>query len=204
MDVVTTYAHAARAFTDLVGRIPAGRLDGPGLGDWDLRALTGHTSRSLTTVITYLDTPAASVDIDGPVQYYRMVAEVASAEGTAAVLERGRVAGAGLGEDPARAVARLAEDALDKLAGRDDEVIAVLGGAGMRISGYLPTRVFELTVHGFDIAAAAGVPFTPAPDAVRESTLLAAEIAVALAHGPAVLLALTGRVALPDGFSVTA
>ncbi|ANW65836.1 mycothiol maleylpyruvate isomerase [Mycobacterium sp. djl-10] len=204
MDVVTTYAHAARAFTDLVGRIPAGRLDGPGLGDWDLRALIGHTSRSLTTVITYLDTPAAGVDIDGPAQYYRMAAQFAAAEGAAGVLERGRVAGAGLGQDPARAVAGLTEDALEKLAGRGDDVIAVLGGAGMRLSGYLPTRAFELTVHGFDIAGAAGVPFTPAPDAVRESTLLAAEIAVALDRGPAVLLALTGRAALPDGFSVTA
>jgi uncharacterized protein (TIGR03083 family) len=204
MDVVTTYAHAARAFTDLVGRVPAGRLDGPGLGDWDLRALIGHTSRSLTTVITYLDIPASTVDIDGPAQYYRMAAQFATAEGAAAVLERGRAAGAGLGEDPAHAVAGLTTEALDKLAGRGDDVIAVLGGAGMRLSGYLPTRVFELTVHGFDIAAAAGVQFTPAPDAVRASALLAAEIAVALDHGPAVLVALTGRAALPDGFSVTA
>jgi hypothetical protein len=37
---------------------------------------------------------------------------------------------------------------------------------------------------------------------VAEAAALAARIAVELGHGPAVLAALTGRTALPPGFSV--
>ncbi|AQA04505.1 mycothiol maleylpyruvate isomerase [Mycobacterium sp. MS1601] len=203
MDVVAVYASAARGFTDLVRRIPAEAFAGPGLGDWDLRALVGHTSRSLTTVITYLDAPAERVDIDGPVAYYQMAAEFAADEGAAGVLERGRRAGVELGADPGTAVDALAAEALAKLAGRGDDLISVLGGAGMRLSGYLPTRVFELTVHGFDIADATGLPFSPPDDALLLATSLSTGIAVATGHAEVVLRALTGRAGLPTGFSVT-
>lgn len=47
---VGIFAGAGRSFADLVGRLPATSWDGPGLGDWDLRALVGHTTRSLITV----------------------------------------------------------------------------------------------------------------------------------------------------------
>ena len=39
------------------------RWDRQALGEWDVRALVGHTSRSFTTVETYLDRPAARVDV---------------------------------------------------------------------------------------------------------------------------------------------
>lgn len=203
MNLVATYAAAAHSFADQVRLIPGDRFDGPGLGDWDLRALVGHTSRSLATVITYLDTPADQVDIDGPEEYYRLAANIAAAEG-AGVLERGRQAGAGLGDDPSGAVDALVAEAIRKLGGRGDELIAVLGGAGMRLFDYLPTRVFELTVHGFDIADATGSTFTPPDDALRMAASLSAGIAVALGHGEVVLRALTGRSPLPHPFSVTA
>lgn len=202
-DVVAAYASAARSFADQVRRIPVDRFDGPGLGEWDLRALVGHTSRSLATVITYLDSPAEQVDIDGPEEYYRMAADVAATEG-AAVLERGRQAGAGLGQQPADAVDAMVAEALRKLDGRGDELIAVLGGAGMRLFAYLPTRIFELTVHGFDIADATGLDFAPPGEALRVSASLGARIAVAMGHGEVVLRALTGRAPLPQPFSVTA
>lgn len=201
--IVDIYRAAAHSFADLVRRIPSDRFDGPGLGEWDLRALVGHTSRSLATVITYLGAPAAAVDIAGPQEYYLMAAEVAAAEG-AGVLERGRRAGAGLGADPAAAVDALVTEALAALDGRGDDLIAVLGGAGMRLFSYLPTRIFELTVHGFDIADATGLPFTPSGPAVRNAASLAAGIAAAMGQGEVVLRALTGRAPLPQPFSVTA
>lgn len=206
MDVphlVAVYGTAAHAFADLVHRIPRDRFAGPGLGDWDLRALVGHTSRSLVTVIDYLDNPARQVDIDGPGEYYRMAADMAAAD-AAGVLERGVKAGAGLGSEPAAAIETLVAEATNKLAGRDDELIAVLGGAGMRLSDYLPTRVFELVVHSMDIADATGLPFTAPGDALLTATELSAQIAVVMGHGEAVLRALTGRAALPHAFSVTA
>src|SRR5215216_374438 len=62
LNVTETFAEGARTFADLVRRIPPGRWDGPGLGEWDLRSLVGHTSRSLITVETYLGQPAELVD----------------------------------------------------------------------------------------------------------------------------------------------
>ncbi len=56
-DSRATYLSAAASFVAQVAAIPASDLTGPGLGDWDLRALVGHTSRSLVTVETYLESP---------------------------------------------------------------------------------------------------------------------------------------------------
>ena len=60
----TTYAAfeaAANAVVELVRTIDDG-WDRPGLGAWDLQALVGHTSRSLLTVIGYLDRPAEALE----------------------------------------------------------------------------------------------------------------------------------------------
>ena len=43
LNVRETFAEAARTFVDLVRRLPHDRWDGPGLGEWDLRSLVGHT-----------------------------------------------------------------------------------------------------------------------------------------------------------------
>jgi hypothetical protein len=91
---------------------------------------------------------------------------------------------------------------LGELAGVDDPLIEVIGGLGIRLSNYLPTRVFELAVHGLDVAVATGVDFTVPEPVLMEATALAAQIGVAIGRGEAVLLALTGRTALPDAFSV--
>jgi hypothetical protein len=195
------YAAAAEAFAGLVRRIPAAGWTGPGLGEWDLRELVGHTARSLTTVITYLDAPAPRVDIVGPVEYYAMVAAMSAAD-TAGVAERGRQAGRDLGPDPVATVDALIVEALAKIVGRDDALITVFGGNGMRLSQYLPTRVFELAVHSLDIVAATGTDFVLPADVSRVATTLAAQIAVANGSGAPVLRALTGRDPLPPGFSV--
>jgi uncharacterized protein (TIGR03083 family) len=196
------FASAARAFTELARAVPDDAWDGPGLGDWDLRALVGHASRSLITVSTYLKTTADREDVTGPADYYAKIRDYASAAGTEAILERGRQAGRDLGEHPAERIDELRQQAFDDLAAVDDPLIEVIGGLGIRLSNYLPTRTFELTVHGLDIARAAGISFSPAQDALAESAALAARIGVATGDGEAVLLALTGRAALRADFSV--
>jgi len=111
-------------------------------------------------------------------------------------------AGAALGYDPAAAFrARLADAtaALERAA--DDDLLTTLAG-GMRLAAYLPTRTFELAVHGADIAAATGIPVVFPPSVLKESVALAAHAAVELGKGPTVLAALTGRAGLPAGFSV--
>lgn len=196
------FASAAHSFVELVGRVPASAFDGPGLGEWDLRALVGHTSRSLITVSTYLQTTAEREDVTSAADYYLRVTPAALGIDPAAVAERGRQAGRDLGADPAAAVAALAARALADVDAAGDPLMAVIGGLGIRLRTYLPTRTFELAVHGLDIARAAGVEYTPPPEVLSEAVRLAADVAVLSGDGRQVLLALTGRSALPPDFSV--
>jgi uncharacterized protein (TIGR03083 family) len=197
-----TFASAATAFARLVHDIPSSKWDGPGLGEWDLRSLVGHTSRSLITVSTYLQTTADGEDLATPQEYYARVNPSALGMDPAAVLERGRQAGRELGDDPAAAVDGLVEQALRELARAGDPLIQVIGGLGIRLHTYLPTRVFELAVHSLDVARAAGLSFTLPEDALADAAVLATRVGVALGQGETVLSALTGRTALPAGFSV--
>ena len=196
------FASAARSFAGLVRQIPAEAWDGPGLGEWDLRALVGHTSRSLITVSAYLQQPAEHEDITTPQQYYAMVNPSALGLDPADVVERGRQAGRDLGDDPAGAVDALVSRVLEELAVAGDPLITVLGGAGIRLHTYLPTRTFELAVHSLDIARAVGISLILPADVLDEALVLASGIAVAAGQGETVLLALTGRTALPPSFSV--
>jgi hypothetical protein len=199
---VATFASAARAFADLVHRIPAWAWDGPGLGEWDLRSLVGHASRSLITVSTYLQTPAEREGIATPQEYYARVNPSTLGIDPAGVVERGRQAGRDLGDRPSVVVDGLVSRALADIADCGDPLIAVIGGAGIRLHTYLPTRTFELAVHGLDIARAVGIPLELPADVVEQALVLAARIAAAEGHGEAVLLALTGRGPLPVSFSV--
>lgn len=191
-DPRSTYLEAAEAYADLVDRLPAdlGGTGAPGLGDWDLRALVGHTSRSLVTVSTYLARPAESVEVTSAAAYYVAVRGLTSGP---EVDERGRQAGLALGDDPATAVRRLLETVADDLvAATDDQLLTTLAG-GMRLRDYLPTRTFELVVHGTDIASATGLDWAPPADALAESLALAAEVALGAGDGVPALRALTGR-----------
>jgi uncharacterized protein (TIGR03083 family) len=201
-DPVATFASAARSFAALVHDIPASAWDGPGLGDWDLRSLVGHTSRSLITVSTYLQQPAETEDITTPQEYYVRVNPAALGLALDGVVERGRQAGRDLGDDPAATVDGLLSRVLEELSGGGDPLITVIGGAGIRLHTYLPTRVFELAVHGLDIARAVGISYTLPADVLEEATMLAARIAAAEGQGETVLLALTGRTGMPPSFSI--
>ncbi|MGV0642025.1 maleylpyruvate isomerase N-terminal domain-containing protein [Mycolicibacterium sp. XJ2546] len=196
------FASAARCFVDLVRDIPTGAWDMPGLGDWDVRSLVGHTSRSLTTVSSYLKTAAELEDITTPQEYYVRVTPSALGIDPAAVAERGRQAGRALGEDPASAVEALRSQALRDLEAVDDPLIEVIGGLGIRLHTYLPTRTFELAVHGMDIARAVGLSFSLPTDVLAEAVELATRVAVTTGAGETVLSALTGRAGLPPSFSV--
>ncbi|NVN50007.1 maleylpyruvate isomerase N-terminal domain-containing protein [Mycolicibacterium hippocampi] len=196
------FASAAEAFAALVRRIPDGRWDGPGLGEWDLRSLVGHTSRSLTTVSTYLQSTAEREDVTDAADYYVKIQDYAAGMGAAAVVERGRQAGRDLGADPVATIEALVPRVLSELDQVDDPLIEVIGGLGIRLSSYLPTRTFEFAVHGLDIASAVDLEFSAPQEVLAEAAALATQIGVRLGRGPAVLMALTGRRDLPSGFSV--
>jgi uncharacterized protein (TIGR03083 family) len=201
MDARTTFLGAAAAFEQLVARIPVSGLTGPGLGDWDLRALVGHTSRSLVTVETYLDQPAAAVEVPTAADYYVAIGSALAAGGPE-VVERGRQAGSALGDDPATSVRDLAARVREKLTRYGPAYVLTTIAGGMPLEEYLRTRTFELVVHGLDLERACGVAPVFDPAALVDATTLAAEVAVRTGRGPDLLLALTGRAGLPAGFSV--
>jgi uncharacterized protein (TIGR03083 family) len=199
-EAASTYLSAADAVAGLIDRVDPGSLTGPGLGDWDLRALIGHTGRALVTVITYFDQPAEVEDVASPEDYFALVARVQV--DPAAIAERGRQAGAALGDAPAAAFRDLVARARAKVETTDpDALIATIAG-GMRVRSYLPTRTFELVVHGLDVAAATGLAVEFTPDVLVEAAQLAARICVVTGQAPVLLAALTGRTALPGGFSL--
>jgi uncharacterized protein (TIGR03083 family) len=193
-----TFAEAAQAFVELVRAIPADAWDGPGLGEWDLRSLVGHTSRSLITVETYLGEPANREDVASAAGYYAAISSV----DPAAVAGRGREAGRALGDDPVAAIQSLVPRVLSVVERAENPLITTAAG-GMRLRTYLPTRTFELVVHGLDIAAAANLPTPDYGDAVlSEVAEVAAGAAVLQGRGLELIRALTSRAPLPDGFSV--
>lgn len=200
MDVRESYAEAARSFAALIDHVPRDAYDRPGLGDWDLRSLVGHTSRALVTVHSYLDRPAGEPRVVSAADYFAQ--GVGGSTDAAAVLERGRAAGAALGDDPASYVRTLVAGVLAKVAPFDLGYALETVAGPMRLCDYLPTRTFELVVHGLDIARATGLATTYSEGLLADATCLAGEVAARRGHGVDVLLALTGRADLPSGFSV--
>jgi uncharacterized protein (TIGR03083 family) len=198
------FAAAAEGFVSAVGDVGPEDWSRPGLGVWSVRDLVGHASRSLITIETYLANPPTEIVLHEPVEYMQAV-RGAGLDSDAAVA-RGRAAGVALGDNPLAALEEVAARVLALVAATPDEapVRTLVGGA--RLGTYLPTRTFELTVHTLDLAAALG---QDPPAILREpiAACLALAAAVAgsgsdVASGAAVLQALTGRRALPAGFSI--
>jgi hypothetical protein len=193
------YAEAAGWFVDLVSRVE-GDWHAPALGSWNRRDLVGHTSRALLTVESYLRDGPVQVEAASAVDYFvRSRAALADPEEVAA---RGRAAGQALGGDPATAVAEIATRVLALVAATGVDAYVETPVSTMRLDDYLPTRTFELVVHGCDLAAACGLGAdVPIGAAAQAGAVL---VALAAAGGSAadVLLAATGRRSLPAGFTV--
>lgn len=194
-----------RAFADAAGwfvrtaALVGDRWDRPGLGEWDVRALVGHTSRSLLTVEAYLARPAAAVEVGSAAEYFRATSAIATGPAVAA---RGRDAGTALGGDPSAAVAGIADRVVPLVESQDGTELVTTIAGGMRLGDYLPTRTFELAVHTSDLATALGLPLDVPPTAAAQALGLVADLAVAAGRAGPLLLAATGRPVLPAGFSV--
>ncbi|MCL2514353.1 MAG: maleylpyruvate isomerase N-terminal domain-containing protein [Microbacteriaceae bacterium] len=197
-EVRTGFGAAAAWFVHTAGQVD-GRWAEPGLGEWDIRSLVGHTSRALITVEEYLARPASSIALASPAEYYRATRLLSRGDEVPA---RGRAAGLALGDDPATAVGALAERVVPLVSACSGaETVTTIAG-GMSLAAYLPTRVFELVVHTADLAAALGVPSEVPESSARVALSVAAELAIG-AHATAeVLFAVTGRAVLPAGFTL--
>ncbi len=192
------FADAATWFLD-VADLVGDRWSRPGLGEWDVRALVGHTSRSLLTVEAYLAQPAAAIEIASTMDYLRATSAVAAGPAVAA---RGRDAGEALGSDPAVAVAEIAARVLPLVDSRDGTELMTTIAGGMTLADYLPTRTFELAVHTSDLAVALDAPAEVPATAAAQSLQIVADLAVSDGLAAQLLLAATGRPGLEEGFSV--
>jgi uncharacterized protein (TIGR03083 family) len=196
----TCYLGAAQAFLELVEQVPANAWAEPGLGEWDIRGLTGHASRALSTVEAYLSTPATGERVAGPVDYFLTVRGSAAPD---VIARRGRETGQALGGEPATAVQELVQRVTTLLRNTPDDAAVATPAGAMTLIDYLPTRTFELAVHGLDLARALDVPAPAAlGPAVAASLELAAALGARLPSAADLLLLLTGRSGLPGNLSV--
>ncbi|MGH9081787.1 MAG: maleylpyruvate isomerase N-terminal domain-containing protein [Acidimicrobiales bacterium] len=203
-----SFADAAVGLVELTSQVPAGAWGLPALGEWDIRALVGHASRALSTVESYLGRPGEHPTLDGPVAYFcAALPEEADPERRRqldrAIADRGRQSGAELGENPAAAVAEMANRVCALVDTADDDAPVATAVGAMTLAGYLPTRTFELAVHSLDLARALAlpVPATMGP-AIAASCELAGRLAAQRPDAADLLLLLTGRSHLRDGLSV--
>lgn len=201
MDARTWFDTAATGFLQVVDGIDRAALGDPGLGVWDVRSLLGHTSRSFLTIESYLGPdPAREVTLSGPADYY--TAAHAQLVDQNAVAERGRQAGLALGDEPIVAVHEIAHRVRSLVEGAEDDRLIGSPFGTMTLAAYLPTRAFELTVHGVDLARAT---HQAVPPALLEALVPAATLCAAMATPQQridLVLAFTGREPLPAGFSV--
>ncbi|MBD8061220.1 maleylpyruvate isomerase N-terminal domain-containing protein [Oceanitalea stevensii] len=205
MDQVTLYLDTARAYTRLVALVRPEDWQRPALGVWDVRALVGHTTRALTTVVDYLAVPEPEEGADvltAPEYFAAFAASPDKAAADDAVAARGHAAGVELGHDPAARTVELTGEVARALDGLPVQRLVATRFGHLRLEEYLRTRTFELVVHGLDLTRALDLPGVLPSPAVAGALELATQTAVASGHGPQVLAALTGRAPLPPGFGV--
>jgi uncharacterized protein (TIGR03083 family) len=201
MTSTTDFETAARSFLDLVAEVRPAQWADPALGSWNVRSLVGHTGRAILTVEQYLlADPAPEVTTPDAESYY---AEVFSTyTDNDAIAARGVEAGKALTENSGEEFEALLQRALALVEQNGPDRIVAIGPIGIPLDEYLRTRVFELVVHGMDIAKAAGLPHGIPSEVVANTAELAARVAVRKGNGEDILFAMTGRRPLPPRFSI--
>jgi len=205
MDNTARFILSAESFLDLLRQIGAEQWELPALGNWNVRSLAGHTARAIVTVENYLaNETAGQATIATAEDYYVAIAAGTTNTADAAAIDaRGVDAGKRLGSDPVAWVTAALSRVQDLLAAQPpDRIVSVIGGLTIPLSEYLRTRSFELVVHSIDLSRATGIPTGLPEEALEAAAALAGGIAVSRGQGEDLLLALTGRTSLPEGFSV--
>jgi hypothetical protein len=194
------FEQAAGFYLETAALIRSEQWDRSGLGQWSVRDLVGHTSRAMLTVEAYLGRPAAAAELASPAAYFEKA--LATIGDPVQVLQRGRDAGTALGTDPVQGARQIVDRVVPLVSHAAPDALVGTPVGGMLLDAYLPTRIFELTVHTLDIAGAIGARVEPPTEALSLALHLAADMAVHTGRGAEVLLALTGRGSLPPGFSL--
>ena len=186
----TTFLAALRGITpDL--------WDRPGaLGEWTTRELAAHTLRAFITIDGYLAAqPSTDRVLADAAEYYNPVLADASAhQGVAA---RGRMAGRQLIDPVGEAEATVAHTLALVAATADDDPVNTFAGQ-ITLIEYLATRVVELGVHTLDLQRATG----QTAELHADTSAVIVSVLTSLAKPVPLILALTGRAPLADGYNV--
>ncbi len=195
------FSRSASSYLELLGQIRDDQWSLPGLGSWDVRGLAGHTARAILTVENYLgqEEPGEATIPSAEGYYTTIYAQVMD---PASVAARGVEAGEWLGHDPVGQVSAALARTKALIESQPDNRIVGIGGMGILLPEYLRTRVLELVVHTIDLSRATGIPHSLPEATIVDALSLATATAAQRGEGEAVLLALTGRGSLPEGFSV--
>lgn len=207
--LVQQVADVSAVFVQRVVGLPADAWSAPGLGEWTVRELIGHTMRAFATVDNFLDhlleqndaaAPPHVLAADSAAEYYRLALSMAP-DIHQQVAERGRVAGSELGDDPTSAVVDRIGGTLGRLSATDGTEVGSTVIGHMRLVDYLPTRLVELVVHLTDLCVAVDQPIPELGPATL--TVLGAVAASAGSHDRVLVLrSMVGREPLPPGFTV--
>ena len=175
---------AADFFAAAAAAVPPDTYERPWSDEWRIIDLIGHGNRANVLALEYYEHP---VELAGP--------DYASPENVAA---RGRAAVQLLGDDPPAAVRAAADRAVAVLGAAPDDAVAGTPFGVMPLGAYLQSRVAELVLHGLDL----GTGVEPPSDALLACGEAMMSRAVQRGRGADVVLALSGRAALPPGFNV--
>jgi uncharacterized protein (TIGR03083 family) len=201
MTSATDFETAAHCFLDLVAEVKVSQWSEPALGVWDVRSLVGHTSRAITMVEQYLlADPAPAITAPDAESYY--VTVFTEYTDNDAIAARGVDAGKALNEESGAQFEAVLNRALALIEQNGPDRIVAIGPIGIPLGEYLRTRVFELVVHGMDIARATGQPHGIPADIVANVAALGARVAVRKGDGEDLLFALTGRRPLRQRYSI--
>lgn len=199
-ELVGMVADAGSRFAATVAALDDETWSRPGLGEWTVRELIGHTLRAFGTIDRFLDHPLDEVVCESAPAYYRD-ALGAIPDVHVHVAERGRTAGESLGDDPAAVVVEVVSATLSRLGETDGTEVGQTAIGGMRLADYLETRLVELVVHLSDLCAAIG---RPAEDLGAAGVRAAATVLASASPSDRdlVLRAALGRAEIPRGFNV--
>lgn len=166
------------------------------LGDWTVRELTAHTLRAFITIDGYLSAqPTTDRVLADASEYYQTV--LAGTGVHQGVNARARQAGRQL-IDPLGEAENTITQVLALVASTaDDEPVNTFAGQ-ITLVEYLATRVVELGVHTLDLQRATG----QLPELHPDTAAVVLAVLTQLASPAPLILALTGRAALPGDYNV--
>jgi hypothetical protein len=172
---------------EVVAEIKPEQWDQNAIGNWTVRHLVGHASRSLGR----LEEHAAA----SPVQ-------PTGVDVTTSSDDRGFAAAKALGDDPLGALKTLADRVLPFVDSLPQDYVLDLPQGQRSIDDFMPSRIQEVTVHAMDIAAAIGSGIQPPGECLRASLYYHADRAIERNQAVELVLALTGREPLSEGFNL--